>query len=163
MPASSVARYRMDVFRGRRSYLRLATNDPRRMADEYEAICRVAQRRWRVEMRDMLEGREGALIGYEELRRRQRARRYGNYVAAADRQAEAADRLLAKAVAQYALESGPAPILPRLARVPDWQRVRQHAYEYIRDAGAFGTQLDHALDRVEVAIRKLLLKAFNYA
>ena len=68
MPARA-ARYRMDVFRGPRSKLRLVTSDPRIMADEYEALSRVAPRSWRIEMRDMHQGREGSLIAFTELRR----------------------------------------------------------------------------------------------
>ena len=154
MPAESVARYRMEVFRGPRGGLRLATSDPRLMADEYEALSRVAPRSWHIEMRDMHEGREGSLIGYEELRRRQNRRRYGNYLSPVDRRAESGDRKLAKSIALWAYKPG-------IRRAPaargghDWRRVREHAYEYTRDEGVFGRELDHVLDRIDQAIRRL--------
>ncbi len=153
MAATSVARYRLDVFRGRHSGLRLATSDPRIMADEYEALRHVASRAWRIEVRDMHEGREGSIVSYEELRRRQRRPRHGNYLAATDQRAEASDRRLAKLIARWACR--PSQRLPNTRGLHDWTRVRQHAYEFTRNEDVYGIDLDRALDRIDAAIRQL--------
>jgi hypothetical protein len=153
MPRSKVARYRMDVFRGGRSTLRLVSDDPRTLADEYEALSRVAPPRWRIEIRDMLRGTAGHIVTYEELRRRPGRARHGDYVSVAAQRAESRDRTLALAIAHWA-ESPDAP-QPMTRAAHDWRRVRQHAYEYVRDHGVFGPALDRALDRVALAIRRL--------
>ena len=140
----------MDVFRGPRSKLRLVTSDPRIMADEYEALRRVAPRSWRIEMRDMHQGREGSLITFTELRRRQQRPRHGTYLPGPERRAETADRKFAARIARWA--RGSTGSLPDVEGHHDSQRVRMHAYEATRDAGIFGPELDRALDRINRAV-----------
>jgi hypothetical protein len=149
-------RYRLRVLTGPRDscrHLTLHTNSAAVLLREAETLHKLAPASWRIELRDMREGREGSLLSTEELRRRARRPRYGDFRLQADRLAERRDRHLAASIARWAQRA--RPDLPGDGKEHDWQRVRDHVMQNLRNAEFAGPALDQAIDRVDALIARL--------
>jgi hypothetical protein len=136
-------------------------DDPHAMAVEYWRLAHSLPKDWRIEVRDMqYGGRIAPIVSYEELLARAKKPRFGEFRSTTDQKKEQDDRKLAEALAVWATDPPQSTISPAVAgraldSAHDIQRVRDLAYQQVRDADVRGHALDLALHRIEKAIRVL--------